>query len=81
MGNPNYYNPETGDAVKFGAERLESERGVPKEVVAEIKRALDNLENNYVITPKMINPNDLSITFGVLDVTKGLKYKVSIIQL
>jgi len=78
MEDSNYYNPETGDAVKFAAEQLECGRGVPKELVIEIKRALDNLDDNHVITPKMINPNDLSITFGVLDIGKGLKYKVSI---
>jgi hypothetical protein len=66
-----YYNPET-------FEKSEIETKIPVDLVNEVKQTLDNVEG-YLITPTMINPEDKSIVFGIMDMSdKALKYKLSI---
>ena len=65
-----YYHPETFD-------KSEIETKIPSDLVSEVKNTLDNIEG-YIVTPTMINPEDLSVVFGVMDNTNRLKYKVSI---
>jgi hypothetical protein len=65
-----YYHPETFD-------KSEIETKIPSDLVSEVKRTLDNIKG-YIVTPTMINPEDLSVVFGVMDNTNRLKYKVSI---
>jgi len=65
-----YYHPETFD-------KSEIETKIPSDLVSEVKKTLDNIEG-YIVTPTMINPEDLSVVFGVMDNTNRLKYKVSI---
>jgi len=65
-----YYHPET-------FEKSEIETKIPSDLVSEVKKTLDNIEG-YIITPTMINPEDLSVVFGVMDNTNRLKYKISI---
>lgn len=66
-----YYNPET-------FEKSEIETTIPDGLVREIKQTLNNIEG-YMITPTMINPEDNSVVFGIMDMTdRKLKYKLSI---
>lgn len=66
-----YYNPET-------LEKSEIETTIPDGLVREIKQTLNNIEG-YMITPTMINPDDNSVVFGIMDMTdRKLKYKLSI---
>jgi hypothetical protein len=66
-----YYNPET-------FEKSEIETTIPDSLVREIKQTLNNIEG-YMITPTMINPEDNSVVFGIMDMNdRTLKYKLSI---
>ena len=66
-----YYNPET-------FEKSEIETTIPDCLVREIKQTLNNIEG-YMITPTMINPEDNSVVFGIMDMNdRTLKYKLSI---
>jgi hypothetical protein len=66
-----YYNPET-------LEKSEIETTIPDGLVREIKQTLNNIEG-YMVTPTMINPEDNSVVFGIMDMTdRTLKYKLSI---
>ena len=66
-----YYNPET-------FEKSEIETTIPDGLVREIKQTLNNIEG-YMITPTMINPDDNSVVFGIMDMNdRTLKYKLSI---
>ena len=66
-----YYNPET-----FGKSEIETK--IPVNLVNEVKQTLDNIEG-YMVTPTMINPDDNSVVFGIMDMTdRTLKYKLSI---
>ena len=65
------YNPET-------FEKTEIETKIPMSLVEETHLALTTVEG-YLVTPSMINPEDLSVTFGVIDIDdKKVKYKVTI---
>ncbi len=66
-----YYNPET-------FEKSEIETTIPDGLVREIKQTLNNIEG-YMVTPTMINPDDNSVVFGIMDMNdRTLKYKLSI---
>lgn len=66
-----YYNPET-------FEKSEIETRIPVDLVSQVKQTLDNIEG-YMITPTMINPEDNSVVFGIMDMgDRTLKYKLSI---
>jgi uncharacterized membrane protein YheB (UPF0754 family) len=66
-----YYHPET-------FEKSEIETKIPSNLVTEVKQGLDNIDG-YIITPTMINPEDNSVVFGIMDMTdRTLKYKLSI---
>jgi len=66
-----YYNPET-------FEKSEIETKIPVDLVNQVKQTLDNMES-YMITPTMINPEDNSVVFGVMNINdRTLKYKVTI---
>ena len=66
-----YYNPET-------FEKSEIETTIPDGLFREIKQTLNNIEG-YMITPTMINPEDNSVVFGIMDMNdRTLKYKLSI---
>ena len=66
-----YYNPET-----FGKSEIETK--IPVNLVNEVKQTFDNIEG-YMVTPTMINPDDNSVVFGIMDMTdRTLKYKLSI---
>ncbi len=66
-----YYNPET-------FEKSEIETKIPIDLVNEVKQTLDNIEG-YMVTPTMINPDDNSVVFGIMDMSdRTLKYKLSI---
>ena len=66
-----YYNPET-------FEKSEIETKIPVDVVNKIHRDLETLRG-YVVTPTMVNAEDKSVIFGIMDVNdKTLKYKVTI---
>lgn len=66
-----YYNPET-------FEKSEIETTIPDGLVREIKQTLNNIEG-YMVTPTMINPEDNSVVFGIMDMNdRTLKYKLSI---
>jgi hypothetical protein len=66
-----YYNPET-------FEKSEIETRIPVDLVNQVKQTLDGIEG-YMITPTMINPEDNSVMFGVMNMKdKILKYKVTI---
>ena len=66
-----YYNPKT-------FEKSEIETKIPKDLVSSVKDTLCNIEG-YMITPTMINPDDSSVVFGVMNMTdRTMKYKVTI---
>jgi len=66
-----YYNPET-------FEKSEIETKIPADLVNQVKQTLDNIEG-YMITPTMINPEDNSVVFCVMNISdRTLKYKVTI---
>ena len=66
-----YYNPET-------FEKSEIETKIPVNLVNEINQTLNNIEG-YMITPTMINPEDNSVVFGIMDMNdKTMAYKVTI---
>jgi uncharacterized membrane protein YheB (UPF0754 family) len=66
-----YYHPET-------FEKSEIETKIPSNLVTEVKQGLDNIDG-YIITPTMINPEDNSVVFGIMDMNdRTLKYKLSI---
>ena len=66
-----YYNPKT-------FEKSEIETKIPVSLVNEIKQTLDKLEG-YLVTPTMVNPEDNSVVFGIMDMSdRTLKYKLSI---
>lgn len=68
-----YYNPET-------FEKSEVETKIPVNLVNEVKQTLDNIEG-YMITPTIINPEDKSVIFGIMDMSdRTLKYKLKIIS-
>jgi hypothetical protein len=69
-----YYNPET-------FEKSEIETLIPTSIVENVKNSLNELGKEFVVTPTMINPDDLSVVFGVIETdinSHRLKYKVSI---
>ena len=66
-----YYNPET-------FEKTEIETKIPVDLVNEVKQTLSNIEG-YMITPTIINTEDNSVVFGIMDMNdRTLKYKLSI---
>ena len=65
-----YYNPET-------FEKTEIETKISSDLVYEVKQSLDKMEG-YLITPTIINPEELSVVWGIMDSTNKLKYKISI---
>ena len=66
-----YYNPET-------FEKSEIETKIPVDVVNKIHQDLETLRG-YMVTPTMINPEDNSVVFGIMDMNdKTMKYKVTI---
>ena len=66
-----YYNPKT-------FEKSEIETKIPVNLVNEVNQTLNNIEG-YMITPTMINPEDNSVVFGIMDMNdRTLKYKLSI---
>ncbi len=50
---------------------------IPKSIVECIQSSLNKLGNNNVISPRLFNPDDLSITWDIMS-DNGLKYKISI---
>ena len=66
-----YYNPET-------FEKSEIETKIPVDLFNEVKQTLDKMDG-YMITPTMVNPDDNSVVFGIMDMSDNmLKYKLSI---
>jgi hypothetical protein len=66
-----YYNPET-------FEKSEIETKIPVDLLNEVKQTLDKMDG-YMITPTMVNPDDNSVVFGIMDMSDNmLKYKLSI---
>ena len=66
-----YYNPET-------FEKSEIETKIPVDLVNEVKQTLNSMDG-YMITPIMVNPDDNSVVFGIMDMSDNmLKYKLSI---
>ena len=66
-----YYNPET-------FEKSEIETKIPVDVVNKIHQDLETLRG-YMVTPTMINPEDNSVVFGIMDMNdKTMTYKVTI---
>jgi hypothetical protein len=50
---------------------------IPKRIVECVQYTLNRLGNDFTITPKLINPKDLSVTWDILG-DNDLKYKISI---
>lgn len=67
-----YINPET-------FEKTEIETKIPTDLIIDVKQLLDQ-SDRYMVTPIMINPEDKSVCFGIMDLEdRTLKYKLSII--
>ena len=66
-----YINPET-------FEKSEIETKIPVDLVNKIHRDLETLRG-YMVTPTLINPEDSSVVFGIMDMNdKTMKYRVTI---
>lgn len=66
-----YINSET-------FEKSEIETKIPVSLVNKVKQTLASMEG-YLITPTLINPEDKSVIFGIMDMSdRTLKYKISI---
>ena len=66
-----YINPET-------FEKSEIETKLPVDLVNKIHRDLETLRG-YMVTPTLINPEDSSVVFGIMDMNdKTMKYRVTI---
>ena len=66
-----YYNPET-------FEKSEIETKIPVDLVKKVHQDLECLRG-YLVTPTMVNAEDKSVIFGIMDMNdKTLKYKVTI---
>jgi hypothetical protein len=66
-----YYNPET-------FEKSEIETKIPIDLVNKIRRELEILQG-YLVTPTLINPDDYSVVFGIIDTNDAtMKYMVTI---
>ena len=66
-----YINPET-------FEKTEIETKIPTDLIIDVKQLLDQ-SDRYMVTPIMINPEDKSVCFGIMDLQdRTLKYKLSI---
>ena len=66
-----YINPET-------FEKSEIETKIPVDLVNKIHRDLETLRG-YMVTPTLINPEDSSVVFGIIDMNeKKMKYRVTI---
>jgi len=66
-----YYNPKTFEKSEF-------ETKIPVDLVNEVKQTLNSMKD-YLITPTIINPEDNSVVFGIMDMNDNtLKYKLSI---
>ena len=64
-----YFHPET-------FERTEIETNLPTDLVEVIRNCLDD-NDNYLVTPTMINPEDNSVMVGVMDLNdRSLKYNI-----
>ena len=50
---------------------------IPKSIVECIQSSLNKLGNDIVISPRLFNPEDLSVTWDIMS-DAGLKYKISI---
>lgn len=69
-----HINPET-------FEEKEIETLIPSSIVENIKNSLNELKEEFMVTPTLINPEDLSVVFGIIETdinSSRLKYKVSI---
>jgi len=68
-----HYDPVT-------LEKLEIETNIPNELVTDLKLMLEQMEN-YLSTPIIINKEDKSVMWGLMDKEdKTLKYTISIKQ-
>ena len=66
-----YINPETFEKTKI-------ETKIPTDLIIDVKQLLDQ-SDRYIVTPIMINPEDKSVCFGIMDLEdRTLKYKLSI---
>lgn len=67
-----YINPET-------FEKTEIETKIPTDLIIDVKQLLDQ-SDRYMVTPIIVNPEDKSVCFGIMDLEdRTLKYKLSII--
>ena len=64
------YSLETGESKEI-------ETKISSDLVYEVKQSLDKMEG-YLVTPTIINPEELSVVWGIMDNTNKLKYKISI---
>ena len=68
-----YINPET-------FEKTEIETKIPTDLIIDVKQLLDQ-SDRYMVTPIIVNPEDKSVCFGIMDLEdRTLKYKLSIIS-
>jgi hypothetical protein len=67
-------NPET-------FEEKEIETLIPMSIVENVKNSLNELGEEFIVTPTLIDSEDLSVVFGIIETginSSRLKYKVSI---
>jgi hypothetical protein len=66
---------------KFLGTFKDVDSGIPKVIVSKIEDTLKNLDSNLEATPMMVEPESLSIMFGVLERDENgvkLKYNIKI---
>ena len=52
---------------------------IPKILVESIQNAFNKKDGELLLTPIMVNPDDLSVVFGVIDRTSATqKYRITI---
>lgn len=65
------HNPQTFEAVEI-------ETKIPSDLVKQIKEKLETVDG-YVVTPTMINPQQDSVVWGVMNKENRLKYRIMIV--
>lgn len=50
---------------------------IPKSIIEGIQSSLNRLGDDIIVTPRLIDPEDLSVTWGLISDNR-LKYKISI---
>ena len=58
-------------------EQKEIETLIPLKIVKNVQQSLEQLGEEFIVTPVLINPENLSVKFGIIE-DASVKYVISI---